>query len=90
MSVDKNALAAKVREMYPEVDKYGIDLSVEFDKDQDSWLIKFHKGGNDLYTHISEKEAADCLDGVECVHLGVELGRFVEAYCMRDNDSCKT
>jgi len=89
MDVDINELAGKIREMYPEIDKWSIGLDLKFDRETDAWLITFTKGEHALTTHLDRQDAENCLKGVECVHFGVQVGRFVKNYC-EGGESCET
>ena len=85
MDVNLNTLEQKIRELYPEIDKHKIGTSLRYDQDTDTWLVKFRTGEHTLETHLEKKDVEDCIAGTQCVHLGVQLGRFVEYYCLRDN-----
>lgn len=87
MSVDPQELKRKIKEIYPEVEKYSVETDVKFDEETDSWLITMRKGENELSTHIEKQDAEDCLKGKECVYLGTQIGRFVQNYCLR-GDTC--
>ncbi|GLI33905.1 hypothetical protein [Desulforhabdus amnigena] len=80
MSVDKKTLDGKLREMYSEIDKHGLDLSLDFDDRKDAWIVKLSKGRHELTTHLEKKDAEDCLDGIECVYLGVQIGQFIKNF----------
>lgn len=80
MSVDPKALQAKLREMYPDINKHGFDLSTTFNEQKDAWIVRLHHGKHELTTHLERKDAEDCLDGVECVYLGVQIGQFVKNF----------
>jgi dolichyl-phosphate-mannose--protein O-mannosyl transferase len=89
VSVDPAALKSKILEMYPELSKNNVETTVTFEDATKAWLVKVEKGENNLTTHVEEEDAAKCLEGVECVHLGTEIGRFIEYYCM-GSGSCGT
>ncbi|WP_243545533.1 hypothetical protein [Pseudodesulfovibrio tunisiensis] len=82
MTADPGKLEMKIREMYPEIDKHGIEMSVDFDNPKDCWIITFNKDGNVMSTHLERADANDCLDGKRCVYLGNQLSGFVDAYCL--------
>ncbi len=81
MNVTAAILANKIREIHPALDRYGISLRIAFDDGKDAWIVHLRKDGNELWTHINAVDAAKCLDGIECVHLGVQIGQFVNYYC---------
>jgi len=74
------ALKDKIMEMYPEIGKYGITASLDFDKDKNAYIIKFKKGAKELTTHLEKKDADSCMDGIKCVYLGVQVGQFIKNF----------
>lgn len=77
MNVSHHDLEKKLREMYPEIEKHGLILALDFDAGKDAWKVNLRKGDRELATYLEKKDAEDCLDGVECVYLGVQIGQFV-------------
>jgi hypothetical protein len=80
MTVDAKSLEAKLREMYPEIATHQLNLSLSFDKGKDAWIVHLNRGGHELTTHLESKDAADCLDGIKCVYLGVQVGQFIKNF----------
>lgn len=80
MKVDPKTLESKIREMYPEIIKHDLTLSLSFDNGTDSWIVKLDKGGHELATHLEKKDAEACLEGIQCVYLGVQIGQFVKNF----------
>lgn len=80
MSVDHKALEEKLNEMYPELNKYGVNLAVCFDDKKDAWIVELRKGSRELHTHLEKKDAEACLDGIQCVYLGVQIGQFIKEF----------
>ena len=69
-------LEKKLREMYPEIDRLGLELELEYKKDKEYWVIKLSKGDHRLHTLLNKKDADACLEGVQCVYLGIQIGQF--------------
>lgn len=84
MSVDPKALESKIREMYPDIDKYGFDLSLNFSEQKDAWIIDLKHGQHELTTHLERKDAEACLEGVQCVYFGVQIAQFVKNFEAQD------
>lgn len=80
MSVDKATLAAKLKEMYPEIDQHGFDLDLDLQSAEGYWVVKLEKGHHKLHTHLNISDAEACLEGVQCVYLGVQIGQFVKNF----------
>ncbi len=78
-------LAAKLREIYPEIVAHDLDLAVKFSHEKDAWLIQLKRGEHELATHLDRGDADGCLEGVECVHFGVQIGQFVANFGAEEN-----
>lgn len=89
MTVESDNLTAKVKELWPEIGQYDIAVSAAFDPAKNAWIVTFTKDRNELVTHVEPKDAEDCLRGATCVYLGHQIGRFIQAYCLR-GDACRT
>ena len=75
-------LAAKLKEMYPEIDAHGLSLSLEYKPDKEYWVVKLSKGDHLLHTLLNKSDADACLEGVQCIYLGVQIGQFVKNFEM--------
>jgi hypothetical protein len=89
MQVKASELLARIREMYPEIEKNGIQTSCYYDEKTEAWVVEFTHDEHSLDTHLDKKDVEDCLAGKKCIHMGVQIGRFVESYCLKD-DVCPT
>ena len=78
--MNKDDLAAKLKEMYPEIEQHGLDMELEFSPDKDYWVVKLAKGDHRLHTLLDQKDAVACLEGTQCVYLGVQIGQFVKNF----------
>jgi hypothetical protein len=80
MNIDRGVLESKLREMYPEIKAHDLALSSCFDEKKDAWIVQLSKGKHELTTHLERKDAEACLDGVQCIYLGVQIGQFVKNF----------
>jgi hypothetical protein len=80
MSFTTGAIKEKIGEMYPEIDKHKIIMSVDFDAAKDAYIVKFKKDQHELTTHLEKKDAEDCLRNIKCVYLGTQIGQFVKNF----------
>jgi hypothetical protein len=71
---------AKIHQMYPAIDKHGVAATVTFDKAKKTYVLELKKGPHHLATFIDKADADRCMDGVECIHLGVQIGQFLENF----------
>jgi len=80
MSYTKEALAEKLVEMYSEIPKHGLDMSLDFDEGKNAWVVTLKKGEHELKTFLDKKDADECMNGIKCVYLGVQIGQFVQNF----------
>ncbi|MDA8388583.1 MAG: hypothetical protein M0Z58_07990 [Nitrospiraceae bacterium] len=74
------ALKEKVLEMYPEIERHGITVGIDFSAGKNAFIVKFSKNGNELTTHLEKKDADECMDGIKCVYLGVQIEQFLKNF----------
>jgi len=74
------AVKDKIMAMYPEIAKHGISVSLDFDTTKNAYIVKFGKDKHELTTHLEKKDADDCMNGIKCVYLGVQIGQFIKNY----------
>ena len=74
------ALKEKISEIYPEIVSHGISLALDFNRELDTYDVKLKKDSHVLLTHLKKKDADECMDGVKCIHLGVQIGEFVKNF----------
>ena len=88
MQITSENLSAKLKQIHPEVDKYGLGLEVRFDEAKQAWVATFSKGEHTLETHMEENDVQSCMNDVQCVYVGVQLGQFIKNYC-EGGEECK-
>ena len=74
--IDKEELCRKIIELYPDMGECGIDVNVEFDKDQNTWVVDLKKNKYELKTFLEDGDAEKCMDGIQCVSLGIEIAQL--------------
>ncbi len=74
------ALKDKILEMYPELQRYSITVNLTFDEQKDAYIVQFKKDGHELTTHLEKKDADECMNGIKCVYLGVQIGQFIKNF----------
>ncbi|MBF0551370.1 MAG: hypothetical protein HQK60_12640 [Deltaproteobacteria bacterium] len=80
MSVSVKELEIKLRELHPEIRKHGLTLSLSFDKDKDAWVVGLWKGDHSLTTYLDAKDAASCIEGVQCIYLDLQVSQFIKNF----------
>lgn len=73
---DKTALCEKIREIYPDVGQCGIDIDTEYDHDQQRWVVYLKNDRRELKTYLESGDAEMCLNGRQCVSLGIEIAQL--------------
>ncbi len=74
--IDKEELCKKIIDLYPDIGQCGIDVNVEFDEDQNSWVVDLKKDKVELKTFLEEGDAEKCMLGEQCVSLGIEIAQL--------------
>lgn len=75
----KNQLCDKIRSIYPDVGKCGIDIKVDFDNKNNAWSIQLKKEKKRLKTFLETEDAASCMENRQCLGLGWQV------YQLKDN-----
>ena len=76
--MDKNELCKKIREIYPQVGECGIDVDAAFNEEKGAWIVHLRKDDQELSTHLEPPDARACMEGKECVSLGLQIGQLVD------------
>lgn len=74
--IDKKELCQKITELYPDVGACGIDVDAFYSTAKKTWVVELKKGGHTLLHHLAQNDAKDCIDGKQCVALGLEIAQL--------------
>lgn len=74
------ALKDKITEMYPEIARHDIAVSLDFSREKNLYIVTFKKDHHELMTHLEKKDADECMDGIKCVYLGIQIGEFISNF----------
>ncbi len=77
------ALKDKIYEMYPEIGQHGITMGLDFNHNLKTFDVKLKKDSDELTTHLEQKDADECMDGMKCIHLGVQIDQFIRNFEVR-------
>lgn len=69
-------LCNKITEVFPEIGECGIDLSVDYDKESKAWAVDLKKNGHHLKTFLEIDEADSCVEGKQCISLGLQVSQL--------------
>ena len=73
---DKTELCHKIKSIYPDIGECGIDVNVEYDETKKAWVVDLKKDEHELKTHLDLQEADECMEGKQCVSLGLQIGQL--------------
>jgi hypothetical protein len=78
MGYTKADLEKKLYEMYPEIKKFELSLSLDFDKGKDAWVVSFVKGNHKRHAFLDKKDADSCIEGQSCIYLGMLIAQYIK------------
>ena len=73
---NKKELCEKIKSIYPDIGECGIDVGVEYDETKKAWVVDLKKDEHELKTHLELQEADECMEGKQCVSLGLQIGQL--------------
>jgi hypothetical protein len=73
-------LKQKIAEMYPEIGTHRLSISVDFNEPKNAYIVTFTRGQEQLSTHLEKKDADECMNGIKCVYLGVQVAQFISNF----------
>ena len=80
MTSNASNLIKTLQKMYPQIQEHKLNLDVEYLSEKAYWIIKLEKDELKLHTFLDQDDAESCLNGLECIYLGVQIGQFVENF----------
>lgn len=69
-------LCEKIVSLYPDIGECGIDIDVNFDPSKNTWVVHLKKGEHSLNHFLETLDADRCMDGKQCVSLGLEIAQL--------------
>jgi hypothetical protein len=77
--MNKKELCDKIRSLYPDVGECGIDVNVDYDDENDRWTVHLKKDKKELKTFLEPGDADLCMEGKQCVSLGIEINQLKDS-----------
>ena len=74
---DKKELCDRIKSLYPEIGECGVDATVDFDETRKVWVVDLKKENHELKTFLEPSDANACMEGKQCVSLGVQIGQLL-------------
>ncbi len=84
MTYTDSALKDKILEMYPEIKQHNFLVGLDFDTRKNAYILTFRRGTEVLTTHLEKKDADECMNGIKCVYLGVQVAQFIKNFEERE------
>jgi hypothetical protein len=84
MTYSNVALKEKIMQMYPEIAQNGLAVGLVLDDAKDAYILTFHRGSESLTTHLERVDADECMNGIKCVYLGVQVEQFIKNFDERE------
>lgn len=72
----KEDLCKKIATVFPDIGQCGIDVKVDFEGINNAWVVDLTKDKHNLKTYLEENEANDCMNGKQCVSLGLQIAQL--------------
>ena len=73
-------LQDKILEMYPEIMQHHVTVGIYFDETKNAYILSFRRGNDVLKTHLEKNDADECMNGIKCVYLGVQVAQFIKNF----------
>ena len=77
MGYTQVALEDKLLELYPELEEHKIGLNLSFDEERNAWVVRFRRDGHSRYAFLDKQDADNCMDGQQCIYLGVLVEQYI-------------
>ncbi len=74
--IEKDELCQKIIDIYPDIGECGIDVNVDYDTQQERWVVDLKKDHHQLKTYLEEGDAELCLTGKQCIGLSIEIAQL--------------
>jgi hypothetical protein len=76
ITMNRESLCKKIIALYPDIGECGIDVDVNFDKENNRWKVKLKQGSQKLNTFLEPGDAELCMADKQCVSLGIEISQL--------------
>lgn len=79
---DKAAIEEKIYEIYPDIKKFGLFMTVKKDKliGGENYVLTLEKDTNKTSFKLNRSDVQTCMDGNTCSLITMELGRFIRQF----------
>ncbi|MFW5500525.1 MULTISPECIES: hypothetical protein [unclassified Maridesulfovibrio] len=81
MRLNDSQIRQMVMDLYPEIERFNIGMSTEFNEEQDAWIITLEDGSNSLSTHMDSSYVSSCFNEHNCVYFTNQMMNVLDNYC---------
>lgn len=71
-----NQLCEKITSIYPDIGTCGIDVNVDYNTTEKTWMVHLKKGSHKLDHFWETMDADSCMEGKKCIALGLEIAQM--------------
>jgi hypothetical protein len=75
---EKKEVCEKIIELYPDIGTYEIDVDAFYSKAKGTWVVELKRGDHKVVHHLDKHDIEDCIEGKQCVSLGLEIAQLKE------------
>lgn len=73
---DKDDVCKKIIQLYPDIGASDITIDAFYSTAKKMWVVELKKGEHTLVHHLDKNDIKDCMDGKQCVSLGLEIAQL--------------
>jgi len=73
---NRQELYKQILSLHPEINESDIAVDVHYDETKESWVVDLKKGKHVLKHYLDVADADTCMDGTQCVSLGLEIAQL--------------
>jgi hypothetical protein len=77
MNYSIDQLKEKIRGFHPELDRNGVNLSVDWDAAGKRFALKLSQAGKEVGAYLDQKDADECMAGKKCLNLAVHITQLL-------------
>lgn len=77
--ISKEELCKQIRMIYPDIGACGIDVTVDYDSQQQRWTVVLRKDRKELKTFLEPGDAENCMMGRQCLGLSIEINQLKDS-----------
>jgi hypothetical protein len=79
LMLSSQEICSQLNEIYPDLGECGIDVEVEYDDQQNRWVVHLKKDQKQLKTFLEPDDVEFCMQGKQCVSLGIEINQLKDS-----------